>query len=88
MDSGNAPVFYNHLLGNLYFLKLLLLFMPHKHGPNTYHGYESPPHGNISPHEAHILKVVYGTCREQHPGENPANKELCARIAWAAAKRE
>jgi hypothetical protein len=61
--------------------------MPDKHGPNTYRGYESPKHGDIGPHATHILKVVYGSCREQNPGENPESKTKCARIAWAAAKK-
>ena len=62
--------------------------MPDKKGPNTYHGYESPHPGNLNPHAAHILKVVYGTCREQNPGEDPENKAKCARIAWSAAKKD
>jgi len=62
--------------------------MPNKHGPNTYRGYISPPSGNeIDEHQKHILKVVYGTCREDNPGESHEAKAKCARIAWAAAKR-
>jgi len=62
--------------------------MPAKRGPNTYHGYLSPPHGTeIDAHQRHVLKVVYGTCREQNPGESQEAKAKCARVAWSAAKR-
>jgi hypothetical protein len=62
--------------------------MPNKRGPNTYHGYLSPPPGEeIDAHQRHVLKVVYGSCREQHHGEDPENKSYCARVAWAEAER-
>jgi len=62
--------------------------MPDRRGPGTYHGYLTPPPGhNLSPHAAHVLKVVYGSCRENNPGEDPENKAYCARVAWAQAKK-
>lgn len=52
-------------------------------------GYQMPPPGeNLTPHQEHVLRVVYGKCRhDQYPGESQENKSRCARIAWGAAKR-
>lgn len=62
--------------------------MPDRHGPGTRHGYMMPPPGHeITEHQKHILRVVYGDCRVQNPGEDPEAKAKCARIAWGAAKR-
>ena len=61
--------------------------MPNRRGPNTYRGYLSPPTGGQPPSIRRMVRHVYGACRVQHPGENPAMKAMCARIAWAAAKR-
>ena len=61
--------------------------MPTRRGPNTYRGYLSPPTGLQPPCIRRMVKVVYGNCRVQHPGEDPAMKAMCARIAWAQAKR-
>jgi hypothetical protein len=61
--------------------------MPNRSGPNTYLGFESPPTGLQPPCIRRMVKQVYGNCRVQHPGENPAKKAMCARIAWSVAKR-
>ena len=63
--------------------------MPHKRGPGTHLGYTMPSPGHdITEHQKHILRIVYGECRSKsYPGEDPENKSRCARIAWAAAKR-
>ena len=61
--------------------------MPFKRGPNTYKGYLSPPTGDNPLHIKNVVRKVYGACRVQHPGEDPAAKSFCARVAWAAAKR-
>jgi hypothetical protein len=62
--------------------------MPNRHGPGTHAGYMMPPPGhNLTAHQEHILRIVYGNCRVQNPGEDPAAKAKCARIAWSAAKR-
>jgi hypothetical protein len=65
----------------------ILFCMPDKRGRNTYAGYQQPPAQGHSAAEQHVLRVVYGTCRTQHPGEDPANKEYCAKAAWAAVNR-
>jgi hypothetical protein len=62
--------------------------MPHKHGPGTHAGYMMPPPGHeITAHQEHVLRIVYGECRLQNLGESPEAKAKCARIAWSAAKR-
>jgi len=63
--------------------------MPNRHGPGTHLGYLMPPPGHeITAHQEHILRITYGECRKhEYPGESHENKERCARIAWAAAKR-
>ena len=62
--------------------------MPNKHGPGTHPGYQMPSPGHmINEHQEKILRVVYGECRLQNPGEDPESKAKCARIAWSAAKK-
>jgi hypothetical protein len=62
--------------------------MPNRHGPGTHNGYLMPPPGHeITKHQEHVLRIVYGDCRVQNPGEDPESKAKCARIAWSAAKR-
>jgi len=62
--------------------------MPHKHGKGTHKGYQMPPPGrDLDPHQRHVLRITYGECRVQNPGESRDAKSKCARIAWAAAKR-
>ena len=62
--------------------------MPNRRGPNTSLGYESPPTGTQPPCIRKMVKKVYGACRVQNPGEAPALKGMCARIAWSAAKKK
>lgn len=66
----------------------ILLSMPDKRGRNTFAGYQQPPSGGHSEAEQHVLRTVYGTCRTHHPGEDPATKELCARIAWSEVDKQ
>jgi hypothetical protein len=47
-----------------------------------------PPSHGMTEHAKHVLRIVYGECRSQNPGEDPETKAKCARIAWAMAKRE
>lgn len=61
--------------------------MPHKVGRGTYGGYQQPPAGDLPESQQHILRMVYGKCRQRHPGEDPENKSLCAREAWSAVKK-
>lgn len=62
--------------------------MPHLHGPGTHAGYRSPPPGHmLDEHQTKILRVVYGECRKDNPGESHAAKSKCARIAWGAVNR-
>lgn len=62
--------------------------MPHKNGPNTYKGYESP-NTNGWPKEIRTeVKEVYGAYREKHPGENPRTKARGSRIAWSQARKK
>jgi hypothetical protein len=61
--------------------------MPRKRGPDTYRGYLSPPTGTQPPCIKRMVRKVYGNCRVQHPGEDPMDKAMCARIAWTQAKR-
>jgi hypothetical protein len=61
--------------------------MPNKVGRGTYGGYQQPPAGNHPESEQHVLRMVYGKCRQQNPGEDPENKAKCARIAWSAVNR-
>lgn len=62
--------------------------MPGIVGRGSYGGYKQPPASGHSEAEKHMLRVVYGTCRQRHPGEDPASKSLCARIAWAAVDKK
>ena len=61
--------------------------MPNRHGPNTYKDYESPPTGLQPPCIKRMVRQVYGNCRVKNTGEDPMTKAMCARIAWAQAKR-
>ena len=60
--------------------------MPNLKGPGTHLGYMTPPPGNHSPCYKEILRTTYGECRSKHPGEQRANKSMCAAIAHTVAK--
>jgi hypothetical protein len=62
--------------------------MPKKRGPGTHRGFMTPPTGFQSPCIRETVRMVYGGCRSKHPGEDPAEKAFCARIAWSTAKRK
>jgi hypothetical protein len=62
--------------------------MPNKRGRNTFAGYQQPLASGHSAAEQHVLRTVYGTCRHRHPGEDPEDKALCARIAWSAVHKK
>ena len=61
--------------------------MPDKHGPGTHLGYQMPPPGQHSKKYAYELRMVYGACRVQNPGEDPRAKAKCAAIAHSTARR-
>lgn len=61
--------------------------MPNPQHRRTSHGYISPAPGNLSPPDAKLLAEVYAKCRQQHPGEVKANKQLCAKTAWSVVNR-
>ncbi len=47
----------------------------------------TPPESGDAPEEVNrILKSVYSDCRDKNPGEIPALKEKCAKIAWGAVR--
>lgn len=62
--------------------------MPHKTGPNTYLGYESPNTSGWPSEIREEVKKVYGAYRVKHPGENPRVKSRGARIAWSQARKK
>jgi hypothetical protein len=62
--------------------------MPHKTGPGTYKGFQSPETGGWPDPIRTEVRKVYGAWRSKHPGENRPTKARGARIAWAAAKRK
>ena len=54
----------------------------------TVGGFKSPEPGELPKHKATVLAQVYADCRSgQHGSEDPADKEKCAKIAWAAVRR-
>jgi hypothetical protein len=61
--------------------------MPDVPGRRKHNGYISPAPGNHSVKYSKTLNVVYGNCRVRHPGEIPANKEYCAKVAHSVARR-
>ena len=62
--------------------------MPHKTGPGTYKGYQSPETGAWPEPIQREVRKVYGAWRSKHPGENRTTKARGARIAWSTAKRK
>jgi hypothetical protein len=62
--------------------------MPHKTGPGTYKGYESPNTSGWPEEIRDEVRRVYGAWRVKNPGENPSTKARGARIAWFTAKRK
>ena len=54
----------------------------------TVGGFKSPEPGDLPKHKATVLAQVYADCRSGQKGsEAPADKEKCAKIAWAAVRR-
>jgi len=49
--------------------------------------YTPPPSGILPLYGKKILKKVYATCRADKPGEIPARKSKCARIAWSTVRK-
>jgi hypothetical protein len=62
--------------------------MPHKTGPGTYKGYESPNTSGWPEEIRNEVRKVYGAWRVKNPGENPSTKARGARIAWSIAKKK
>ena len=60
--------------------------MPNRKGPGTHLGYLTPPPGKHTKQYANELRIVYGACRMKNPGESPAAKSKCAKIAHTVAK--
>jgi len=48
--------------------------------------YIPPKSGDLPSHGKAILNAAYTACRKEHPED--AGKELCAKIAWAAVKKD
>jgi len=48
--------------------------------------YEPPESGDLPEEGKRILRDVYQSCRERHPGEEHEKKALCAGSAWTAVK--
>jgi hypothetical protein len=48
--------------------------------------YEPPESGDLPQEGKRILRDVYQSCREKHPGEEHEKKALCAGSAWTAVK--
>ena len=61
--------------------------MPNIPGRLKYKGYISPAPGDLSKSNKKLLARVYGGCRVKNPGEIPANKSKCARIAWSVVNK-
>ena len=62
--------------------------MPHRTGPGTYNGYQSPNTSGWPKEIRDEVRHVYGAYRVKNPGESHAIKGRGARIAWAAARRK
>jgi hypothetical protein len=62
--------------------------MPHRTGPGTYKGYESPITSGWPEEIKTEVRKVYGAWRSKNPGESHATKARGARIAWSAARRK
>lgn len=62
--------------------------MPHKTGPGTYKGYQSPNTEGWPQPIRDEVRRVYGSWRSKHPGEDPRIKARGSRIAWYQAKKK
>jgi hypothetical protein len=62
--------------------------MPHKRGPGTYKGFQSPDTAGWPAPIRQEVRKVYGAYREKHPQEDRKVKARGAQIAWSAARRK
>lgn len=79
MDPDTEIHPLSDFIGAIYTLPASNILMPT--------GEWTPPEAGDAPDEIkRILNSVYSQCRDENPGEDPAKKEKCARIAWGAVR--